>query len=118
MIEELWRKLRGIDHWPETEAEVSGVYRFEGRRNRQMAVVNIRYKDESGCNHTGRFRVDTHSSFYNLSMGDLISVRYNPTRPDRYWSDECGVPVQTPLFIAWAIVGIALLYYVLISFSK
>lgn len=118
MIEELWRKLRGIDRWPETEADVAGVYRFEGRRNCKLAVVSFRYKDENGRYHTGQLRVDTYSSIYNLSVGDVINVRYNPARPDRFWSDECGLPVQTSLLVAWAIAALALLSYVLISSSK
>jgi hypothetical protein len=115
MIEELWKRLRGIDDWPETGAEVTGVFRFEGRRNRKIAVVSIRYKDECGLYHTGQFRGDIYSSVYNISMGDLIKVQYDPARPDRYWSDECGLPVQTPFFLLLAVAAAALIFVLITS---
>lgn len=115
MIEDFWKRLQGIDHWPETQAEITGVFRFEGRRNRKLAVVSFRYKDESGFYHTGQFRKDAYSSIYNVSMGDMINVRYNPARPDRYWSDECGLPVQTSFFLMWAVVAMALLFLLITS---
>ena len=117
VIEELWKKLRGIDDWPETEAEVTGVFQFEGRRNSKNAVVSFRYKDESGRYHAGQFRGDIYSSIYHISMGDMISVKYDPARPERYWSDEAGLPVQTPLFL-WSVIATALLLYVLIASRK
>ena len=117
MLEELWKKLPGVDE-PETEAEVTGVSRFVGRRNSKLAVVKFRYKDQCGGSHRGLFRVNDYSSIYNLSIGDKTRVRYSPRRPDRYWSDERGIPVETPLLLAWAIAAIVILSYILVGASK
>jgi hypothetical protein len=118
MVEELWRKLRGVDRWPQTEAEVTAVSRFEGRRNRKIAVVRFRYKDQAGCSHGGQVRVNDYSSLYHISIGDKTTVRYRPNHPDRYWSDERGVSVETPLLLIWAVAFIAMLSYVLTVFRK
>jgi hypothetical protein len=91
VVEELWIKIRGIDRWPETVAEVTGVFRFRGRRS-DLAVVTFRYKDEAARDQTGQFRVDSYSSIYNLSIGDVISIRYNPAHPDKYVS-VCSSPL-------------------------
>lgn len=115
MLEELWKKLRGIDRWPETEAEVTGIFRFDGRRNRKLAVVSLRYKDENGHYHSPQFRVDSYSPIYNFSMGEITSVRYNPASPDRCWPEAYGLPVQTPLLLVWLVAATALLLYVLIT---
>lgn len=118
MIEELWRRLRGIDHWPETEAEVTGVSRFLARHNRKRAVVSLSYIDDAGTRHIGQLWVNDYSSIYNLSMGERISVRYNPARPNKCWCDESGLPIGVPLLLIWAVAAIALLSYFLVSARK
>jgi hypothetical protein len=118
MIEELWTKLRGIDRWPRTEAEVTAVSRFEGNRNRKIAIIRFRYKDGEGCSHGGQVRVNDYSSLYHISTGDKTNVRYMPKHPDRYWSEERGVSVETPLVLVWAVAFIAMLSYVLSAFRK
>lgn len=115
VIEELWKRLEGIDDWPLTEAEVTAVLRYVGRRNSKHALVSIRYKDQSGRYHTGQLRGDIYSSIYSVSMGDMITVQYDPARPGRYWSDECALPVQTSFFLIWALAAVALLFLLLTS---
>jgi len=111
MVEEFWRKLRGIDTWPQTEAEVTAVSQFEGRRNLKIAVVRFRYQDHGGGSHGGQVSVNDNSSLYHISIGDKTSVRYRPNRPDDFWLEERGLPVETPLLLLWAVAFIAMLSY-------
>ncbi|WP_239462054.1 DUF3592 domain-containing protein [Occallatibacter savannae] len=97
---------------------MTAVSRFEGRRNRKIAVVRFRYKDQAGSTYGGHVRVNDSSSLYHISTGDKTTVRYRPNHPDRYWSEERGVPVETSLLLIWAVAFAAMLAYVLTAFRR
>jgi hypothetical protein len=116
MIEELWKKIREIDKWPETEAVVSSILRVPSARRRgAVTIVVFRYKTPDGTVLAGKFRAGKYSSLFDISSGDTFALRYNPRNPSRYWSDAYGLPVGTGLFVIWAFAVLIILALVLNS---
>ena len=93
MIEELLAKLRGVDKWPETEAGVVSVDRIaaEGRYPGR-ATISFTYRPSGGEIQSGTFIVGDQSSLYNLDEKDSFPVKYNPARPERFYSSEYTIP--------------------------
>jgi hypothetical protein len=41
---------------------------------------------------SGFYFIGDESSLYNLDEGDTFAIRYNPARPERYFSSEYTMP--------------------------
>ena len=116
MLEELWKKAHGIDKWPETEATVSSVVRVPtARRRGEINIVRFSYKTSDGTLLTGIFRADKYTALFEISTGDAFTLRFNPKKPNRYWSDGYGLPAGTGLFVIWALAVTVILAYALSS---
>jgi hypothetical protein len=108
VIEELLAKLRGVDKWPETQATVVSVDRVvaEGRYAAR-ATVTFSYRPAGGEIQSGTFFVGDQSSLYNLDETDTFPVRYNPARPESFYSSEYTIPFW------WKFYGILICVFVL-----
>jgi hypothetical protein len=93
MLEELWAKFRVVDKWPETRATVTTVDRApaEGRAAAK-ATITFNYRPSEGDIQSGTFFIGNQSSLYNLDENDTFPIRYNPTRPERFFSSEYTIP--------------------------
>jgi hypothetical protein len=86
-------RIRGIDRWPETQAQLTSVFRYVGRgpkgRPRARAILKFRYTTLTGQDCSGELRITPLSPAYVAKEGETFSIRYDPAQPNRYW---CGIP--------------------------
>lgn len=97
MLEEAWVKFRGIDKWPVTQAKVRFVEQYEEppTQNRyarfplaKAADITFAYSDGSPDGKYGSITVSETSSLYDAKENDLFPIRFNPKRPEQYYSTE------------------------------
>jgi hypothetical protein len=95
MLIELWERLRGYDRWPEAQATVvSGErlrrkYGLPGpRKNTQFSSDLLMWTDQKGKEWYGPFVNQDTSPLFQLLDGELISIRYNPSNPGRFYNRE------------------------------
>ena len=81
-------------------------------------MVTFGYRTSDGEFQVGRYFATQYSSFHELSTGETFSVRYNPKRPQSYWSDERGIPVEHKIMMIWAAVVIVFVLIVVASVSS
>jgi hypothetical protein len=126
MLIEFWERLRGYDKW------VATIARFESADLENHVHTdragNVSYTwtsfdtllwtDTHGTEHSADFRVPDDSPIYQMIDGDKVTIRYNPTRPDRYYYRELlQTRVHTVLKIAFWTMFCAVLCGGLLWFS-
>ncbi len=115
----VWKMIRGIHRWPETEGRVTSVYRYTGRGSKgrpiAMAEISISYRISNGQQMSDRIRVSVLSPLYVARDGERLQIRYDPKRPDRYWGDEIGMP---PQYRALSVAALVVLGLLLLDFMK
>jgi hypothetical protein len=102
MLIEVWERLRGVNQWPETTATVSSINRYAApKAGGFLADVSFNYQDKQGEYQSGLYKVESHSSLYNFKPGDTFPLRFNPTRPQQYFSPEYG---KTSKGVLWGYI--------------
>jgi len=115
MLEELWKRTRGIDHWPRAQATIHSAVHIQGRR-REITLVAFRWKTVEGVEKTGQVTANSNSPFFNISGGETVMIQYDPRRPERFWIDDLGFPAETRFFfLIWGTAAAALLFLLLAS---
>lgn len=121
VLEIAWKAIRGIHRWPETQAQVTSVYRYTAPpskgRSRSKVIVGFRYHTLDGQEFSGSYGSDINSPLYAVTEGETFSLCYNPARPERYWSDIYGLGLgDRSLLIAFWLIGfVTILILVLTS---
>ncbi|WP_348262715.1 hypothetical protein P8935_23360 [Telmatobacter sp. DSM 110680] len=101
MLIEFWERLRGYDKWPETEAtiisgqKVRRALRLRDPKLNRVSADMLVWKDQYARKHYGAFVTYDTSALYQLLEGESILIRYDPSRPNRYYNRS--------LFVAWLI---------------
>jgi len=98
MLIELWERLRGYDKWVETEAKVESSSErrqlvdhflppFKSTDIEYERVVGdvITWVDNRGEHQYATFDVTVEGKLYQLEEGDVVTIRYDPTQPDRFY---------------------------------
>jgi hypothetical protein len=97
MLRELWPKVRGMDKWPEVQATVRQIERYEMpvmagmpyyRPPRSLADLTFAYVDPGGDHQYGSITVGEESSLYDSQENDTFTIRVNPKYGDQYFSPE------------------------------
>ena len=93
MLIELWERLRGYDKWVKTEAMVESSQLTRIRHVGEEGSVY--YTEASDCTlfwtddqcktQTASFNVPADSALYQLIGGERVSIRYDPSRPERFY---------------------------------
>jgi hypothetical protein len=115
MFIEIWERLRGYDKWIETQATVESaaeIRRALGKRYQESPESRVSgrlliWKDQYCRTQCGGFVAHDISPLYQLLDGETISIRYNPTHPDRYycranWLSWAAFILKTILVVAAA----------------
>jgi hypothetical protein len=78
-------------------------------------ILGFRYRTLNGQEFPGTYRSDIASPMYVMSEGDKFPLRYNPARPERYWSDLYGLGLgDRSLFVTlWPIALVTILILLL-----
>lgn len=95
MLIERWEHLRGYDKWTQTNATVqsvslSRVGEIGGSESKPPialgweSVCEIRWRDQDEIEHVAEFRAYEESPLYQLSEGNTLTIRYNPSNPSEY----------------------------------
>lgn len=125
---ELWERLRGYDKWIETQAKVKSSAEQkteEYYRGRQIDVWSsddqLVWVDTQGIEHSAELNVSEDSPLFQLIGGETVTIRYDPSDPDRYfYPDLLRGQVESVvrglyivlLFVALVIVPILLFEWV------
>ena|ERR1700744_1047926 len=96
MLIEIWERLLGFDKWIETEATVTTSDMEKTAHMDRGGHVSYTYGsgdeitwiDESGEKHHAEFKVSDDSPLYQLVGGEKVTIRYNPSNPDKYHYPE------------------------------
>lgn len=90
---EMWERLRGYDRWTLADAKVRSS-RVEKTAHSDRAG-NVTYTwasgdelvwtDHKGEEHSADFTVPDDSPLYQLIGGETVSIRYDPSDPDRFY---------------------------------
>ena len=113
MVEEILARLRGVSKWPEVEATVYSVNRNPAQgRSPATATVTFSYRPDGGEVHSGSFFIGDQSSLYYLDENGTFPLRYDPARPERFWSDEYVVPSWWKFYAVLIAAFAAVLLYV------
>jgi hypothetical protein len=97
MLKELWSKMRGMDKWPEVQATVRNVERYEMpvmasvpyyQPPRSFAELTFDYADPNGDHQYGSITVGEESTLYDAQENDSFTIRVNPDHGDQYYSHE------------------------------
>ena len=93
MLIEIWERLRGYDKWIEAEAViVSGkkIRREFGlpalRSDSRFSSDLLMWVDREGEKRFGPFVNQDTSPLYQLLEGETVLVRYDPSKPDRFYN--------------------------------
>ena len=101
MLIEFWERLRGYDKWPETEAtiisgqKVRRALRLRDPKLNRVSADMLVWKDQYARKQYGAFVTYDTSALYQLLEGESILIRYDPSRPNRYYNRS--------LFVGWLI---------------
>jgi hypothetical protein len=120
MLEIVWKIIRGMHHWPETQARVTSVLRYMAPprkgQSRSKVIVGFRYRTLNGGEFSGTFSSDINSTLYAMVEGDTFSLSYNPSRPERYWSDIYGLGFgDRSLLITFWLIGMVTILIVILT---
>jgi len=96
MLVQLWERLRGYDRWPEAEAVIVSsetIRRKFGlptarRSQSRFSTDLLAWKGHSGEPHLAPFINEEASPLYQLLEGETIRIRFDPTRPNRFYNRE------------------------------
>jgi hypothetical protein len=96
MLKELWAKMRGVDKWPEMQATVRRVERYElssrySEEPRKLVDVTFAYTDGHGDLQYGWITVDYLSDLFEGKEDDTFPIRVNPAHPDQYYSADAVI---------------------------
>jgi len=98
MLKDLFAKIHPADKWPEVQATVRIVNRYEepavGRYElpRNVAEVTFGFTDGQGEHQYGAILVSDNSSLYDAKENDTFSIRINPANSDQYDFSEAIKP--------------------------
>jgi hypothetical protein len=121
VLELVWKRIRGIHRWPETQARVTSVYRYTAPArtgaSRQKVLVGFRYRRLDGQECSGSYASDINSPLYAMSEGETFSLSYDSRRPKHSWSDVYGLGLGDKglLITLWLIGLITILILVFSS---
>jgi hypothetical protein len=105
----LYRKLRGIDRWPETQATVVSIADPGGNDNPRNGPPIVRisffYHDAAGSMQGGDLVADSRTSLYNLHKDEQFPIRFNPRRPEEFSCWEAHDPVTAGIREIGLLVG-------------
>ena len=104
MFEDLVAKIRGVNSWPETLATISSVAKYQqsvGKYGGTQArsCISFWYRDGHQNIQSGEFTVDEDSPLFNEEKDSTFTIRYNPARPNRYWSTEYSPTYDRAIYI-------------------
>jgi hypothetical protein len=93
MLIEIWERLRGYDHWVPATAKVhSSRVQRTAHPDRSGNVTytwasqdQLVWADDKGQEHSAEFTVPDDSPLYQYVGGETVSVRYDPSNPDRFY---------------------------------
>jgi hypothetical protein len=102
MLIEIWEHLRGYDKWVETRATVVSSETLRKRlgkripnpRTDQFSSDLLLWKDQRDEFHCGPFVNHEGSHLFQTLEGETVSIRYDPAKPDRFYTRE--------YFVSWA----------------
>ena len=128
MLIELWERLRGYDKWIETQATIRSSTEQkteEYYRGQKYDVFSsddeLAWTDAQGVERTAELNVAEDSPLFQLIGGETVTIRYNPSDPDRFfYPDLLRGQVESTvrglyillLFAALIVVPIALFRWV------
>lgn len=93
MILEFYERLRGYDKWVETKATIESSSMNEIAHTDRSGNISYTYDsgdvltwtDTRGEKQFADFTVDDESPLYQFVGGESVTIRYDPTRPDRFY---------------------------------
>jgi len=88
---------------------------------RDWADVTFRYTDGDGGYQAGCYTVDSYTSLYNVEADDTFSIRYNPARPEEYFSSDYESTAESRLWgflISGAIFLVAVIWLLVQAFKQ
>jgi endonuclease YncB( thermonuclease family) len=96
MLIKLWEHLRVYDKWPEATArfetadlqKTTHTDRAGNVSHTWASLDTLVWTDRLGTSHSANFKVPDDSSIYQMIDGDTVTIRYNPSRPDRFYYRE------------------------------
>jgi hypothetical protein len=95
MLIKLWERIRGYDHWVQTDATIKSsamedhVYDYRGQiKHEYESVDTLVWTDREGNQQTAPCRVPDDSPLYQLIGGEKVTIRYNPQNPEEYYFQE------------------------------
>ena len=89
----LWERLRGYDKWVEADAKIRSSQVEKTAHSDRSGHVSytwasgdeLVWTDSKGQEHTADFTVPDDSPLYQLVGGETVTIRYDPSRPDRFY---------------------------------
>jgi len=78
MLNELFERWRGIDHWPQTEATVVSYELLLKYTDPYAARIGFYYHDQTGAIQSGVLTANSRTSLYNLKVNDTFALVFNP----------------------------------------
>jgi len=119
MLIEIWERLRGYDKWIQTEATIGSSQLAQaplapintGGKNppadtrtlEWRSVCTLAWKDGSGRQYTGTYRVSDNSPLFQLYDGQTVSIRYSPANPTEFYLPGVQKSRAVSLF-KWALL--------------
>jgi hypothetical protein len=96
MLIEIWEKLRGYDKWIAADARVVSYEtlrkvlgkRVQSIRQGHFACDLLLWEDQRGEYHFGPFVNHEGSRLFQLLDNETVTIRYDPSTPDRYYNRE------------------------------
>ena len=95
MLIEIWERIRGYDHWVQTNATIKSsamedhVYNYRGQIKHEFESVDtLVWTDGEGNQRTAPCRVPDDSPLYQLIGGEKVTIRYNPRKPEEFYFPE------------------------------
>ena len=94
MFLELWERLRGYDKWVETQARIESsdvtATPYATRSGRPAGYTYdagdvITWTDPGGEKQYATFEVEEDSPLFQFIGGETVTIRYDPTHPDRFY---------------------------------
>jgi hypothetical protein len=120
MMTKLWERAIGYDKWIETIATFGAANVQKTPHNGRDGSVSYTYNsfdtiswtDHSGATHSADFKVPDNSPIYQMVDGNQATIRYDPSRPDRfYYPDLFRTRIDTVL----QRIGYTILFLVILA---
>ena len=120
MLIEIWERLRGYDQWVPAAAKVrSSRVQKTAHSDRSGNVTytwaskdELIWADDKGQQHTAQFTVPDDSPLYQYVGGETVSIRYDPSDPDRFYFRDL---LRTRVHTALKVTGYALLFLLFLA---